>query len=69
MLVIVGSTVNVDYNILAVDCSGEEFRTIEASLYQANRKHTAENGTTHKKTEGIRSVAREFKEIRPEAHV
>ena len=54
-LVSVESTEKFDNSALAVDCSGEEFGTIEASLYQVLRRTTAnrttENSATNTKAE------------------
>ena len=41
MLVSVESTDRLDNSTLAVDCSDEEFRSIEASLYQVLHRTTA----------------------------
>ena len=41
MLVSVESTDKLDNSTLAVDCSDEEFRSIEASLYQVLHRTTA----------------------------
>ena len=73
MLVSVDSTNKFDNNTLALDCSDEEFRSIEASLYQVlhrtTAKPTAGNSETDRRTEGVQSVARDREEIRSEEHV
>ena len=58
-LVSVESTDMFDNSALAVDCSDEEFRTIEASQYQvllaqSNSKRTTESSATNTRTAGIR---------------
>ena len=60
------STDRFDSSTLAVDCSDEEFRSIEASLFpvsQNDSKRTAENSATDKRTEGVRCVARDREEM------
>ena len=58
---------------LALDCSNEEFRTIEASLYQVLHRTTANEPViivqTNTMFAGLRSAARDCKEIRSEEHV
>ena len=39
------------------------------SIAQNNRKRCADNSTKKRRTEGIRSAARDIKEIRSEEHV
>ena len=73
MLVSVESIGKFDNSALAFDCSDEAFRSIEASLYQVfaqnDSKPTAENSATDKRTEGIRSMARDREKVRSEEHV
>ena len=70
MLVSVESTDKFDSSTIAFDCSDEEFRSIEASLYRVLHRtianENAENGAADKRTEGIRSMARDREEIRSE---
>ena len=67
MLVIAESTDKFDSSTIAFDCLDEEFRSIEASLYQVLHRTTANEPlricATDKRTEGIRSVARDRKEM------
>ena len=73
MLVSVESTDRFDNSTLAVDCSDEEFRTIEASLYQVLHRKTAnEPLRIMQQTLGqkeVRSMARDREEMRSEEHV
>ena len=41
MLARVESVDRIDNNVIAFDCSGEEFRSIEASLYQVLHRTTS----------------------------
>ena len=61
LLVSVAKTGKFDGGTPAVDCSDEEFRSIEASLYQVLHRTTA--------NAPLRSLARDYKEIRSEEHV
>ena len=71
MLVSVESSDKFDTDTLAVDCSDEEFRTIETSQHQVfaqnNSKRTTETSPTNTRTARIRSVARNCKEIRSDS--
>ena len=67
LLVSVESTDRFDNSALAVDCSEEEFKSIEASLYQVLHRPTANEplkiAQQTKRTKGIRSVARDRKDL------
>ena len=71
ILVSVGSAAHFDNSTPAVDCSDEEFSTIEASLYQVLHRTIANEPPRVVPNTGaeVRSVARECKEIRSEKHV
>ena len=57
MLVSVESIDKFDNNAIAFDCSNEEFRSIEASLYQVLHRTTANEplriGAANERTEGL----------------
>ena len=73
MLVSVKSTDKFDSSTIAFDCSDEEFRSIEASLYQILRRTTANEPLRivqqTKRTERIRSMACDREKVRSEEHV
>ena len=72
MLAIVEGTDKLDNNAIAFVCSDDEFRSIEASLYQSPSQvdsEPTEDSTANKRTERIRSMACNSEEIRSEQHV
>ena len=73
MLVSVESTDKFDSSTIAFDCSDEEFRSIEASLYQVLHRTTANEplriAQQTRRTEGIRSMACDREKVRSEEHV
>ena len=68
MLVRVESIHKFDNNVIAFDCPDEEFRSIEASLYQVLHR-TTENSAANERTERICSMARNCAKVRLEEHV
>ena len=74
MLARVESVDRFDNNVIAFDRSDEEFRPIEASLYQVLHRTTSnepcmENSAANERTEGIRSMACNSAKVRSEEHV
>ena len=72
MLVGVESVDNFYISTLAIACSVDEFRTIEASLYQLLHRKTANEPLKIEQQtqgEGIRSMTRDRENIRPDVHV
>ena len=73
MLVKVESVDKFDNSVIAFDCPDEEFRSIEASLYQVLRGTTSNEplriSAANERTERIRSMACDSEEKRSEEHV
>ena len=61
----------LDNNSIAFDCSDDEFRSIEASLYQVHRTTANEPLRIVQQTKGqrIRSMGCNSEEIRSEEHL
>ena len=72
-MLVVESSDKFDSSTLAVDCSCEEFGSIEASLYQVLHKTTANEPLRtvqqKKRTEGFRSMACDRERVPSEEHV
>ena len=73
MLARVESVDRFDNNVIAVDCSDEEFRSIEAPLYQVLHRTTANEplwiAAANERTESIQSMACNSEKVRSEEYV